>query len=45
MVNGWKGEVLKTKVDPFAKCDERVVAKSVLFTKCGKWVNSRCTKI
>ena len=29
MVNGSKGEVLKSKVDPCAKCGKRVMANSV----------------
>ena len=45
MVNGSKGEVLKSKVDPCAKCDKRVMANSVMCTKCGKWVHGRCVKM
>ena len=45
MVSGSKGEVLKSKVDPYAKCAKRVMANSVMCTKCGKWVHGRCTKM
>ena len=40
MVNGSKGEVLKSKADPCAKCGKRVMC-----TKCGKWVHGRCAKM
>ena len=33
-VNASKGEVLQSKVDPCAKCGKRVMANSVMFTKC-----------
>ena len=39
MVNGLKGEVLKSKVDPCAKCGKRVMANLVMWTKCCKWVH------
>ena len=42
MVSGSKGEVLKSKVDPCAKC---VTANSMTCTKCGKWVHGRCGKM
>ena len=45
MVSGSKGEVFKSKVDPCAKCGKRVIANSVLCTKCGKWVHGRCAKM
>ena len=45
MVSGSKGEVLKSKVDPCAKCGKRVMANSVMCTKCGKWVRGRCAKM
>ena len=35
MVSGLKGKVLKSKVDPCAKCGKRVMANLVLCTKCG----------
>ena len=37
MVSSSKGEVIKSKVDPRAKCGKRVMANSVMCTKCGKW--------
>ena len=45
MVSGSKGEVLKSKVDPCAKCGKRVMANSVMSRKCGKWVHGRCAKM
>ena len=45
MVSGLKDEVLKSKVDPCAKCGKRVVANSVMCTKCCKWVHGRCAKM
>ena len=41
MTSGSKGEVLKSKVDPCAKCGKRVMVNSVMCTKCGKWVHDR----
>ena len=45
MVSGSKGEVLKSKVDPCAKCDKRVMANSVMCTKYCKWVHDRYVKM
>ena len=45
MVSGLKGEVLKSKVDPRAKCGKMVMANLVMCTKCGKWVHGRCAKM
>ena len=45
MVSGSKREVLKSKVDLWAKCGKRVMANSVMCTKCGKWVHGRCAKM
>ena len=45
MVSGSKGEVLKSKVDPCAKCSKRAMANSVMCTKCGKWAHGRCAKM
>ena len=45
MMSGSKGEVLKGKVDPCVKCGKRVMANSVMCTKCGKWVHGRCAKM
>ena len=36
-VSGLKSEVLKSKVDSCAKSGKRVMANSVICTKCGKW--------
>ena len=35
MVSGSKGEVFKSTVDPCAKCGKRVMANSMMCTKCG----------
>ena len=45
MMNGSKGEVLKSKVDRCVKCGKRAMANSVTCTKCGKWVHGRCAKM
>ena len=45
MVSDLKGEVLKSKVNPCAKCAKRVMANSVMCTKCGKWVHGRFAKM
>ena len=45
MVSCLKDEVLKSKVDPCAKCGKRVMENSVMCTKCGKWVHGRSAKI
>ena len=45
MVNGSKGEVFKSIVDPCAKCSKRVMANSVMCTKCGKWIHGKCAKM
>ena len=45
MVSGLKGEVFKSKVDPCSKCCKRVMANSMLCTKCGKWLHGRCAKM
>ena len=45
MVSASKGEILKSKVDPCAKCDKSVMTNSVMCTKCGKWVHGRCAKM
>ena len=36
IMSGSKGEVLKSKVDPCAKCCKRVMVNSMMRTKCGK---------
>ena len=45
MVSWSKGKVLKSKVDPCAKCGKRVMANLMMCTKCGEWVHGRCAKI
>ena len=45
MVNHLQGEVLKSKVDPCAKCSKRVMANLMMCTNFGKWVHGSCAKI
>ena len=45
MVSGSKGEDLKSKVDPCAKCGKRMMANSMMCTKCGTWVHGRYAKM
>ena len=45
IVSGSKGKVLKSKVDPCAKCSKRVMKTSVIVTKCDTWVHGRCAKM
>ena len=45
IVSGLKGEILKSKADPCAKCGKKAMENSVMCTKCGKWVHGRCVKI
>ena len=45
MVSGLKGEVLMIVVDPCAKSGKRMMANSVMCTKCGKWVHGRRPKM
>ena len=45
MVSGSEGELFKSKIDPCGVCGRRVMANSVLCTKCGNWVHGKCAKI
>ena len=45
MMSDLKGKALKSKVNPCAKCGKRVMENSVMLTKYGKWVQSRCAKM
>ena len=45
MESGSEGELFKNKIDPCGVCGRRVMANSVLCTKCGNWVHGRCAKI
>ena len=45
MASGSEGELFKSKIDPCEVCRRRVMANSVLCTKCGNWVHGRCTKM
>ena len=45
MVSGSEGELFKSKIDPCGVCGRKVMANSVLCTKCGTWVHGKCAKI
>ena len=45
MVSRSEGELFKSKIDPCGVCGRRVMANSVLCTKCGNWVHGKCAKI
>ena len=45
MVSGSEGELYKSKIDSCGVCGRRIMANSVLCTKCGSWVHGRCAKI
>ena len=45
MVSGSEGELYKSKIDPCGVCGRRVMANSVLCTKCENWVHGKCAKI
>ena len=38
-------ELFKSKIDPCGVCGRRVMANSVLCTKCGNWLHGKCAKI
>ena len=41
MASGSKGEVLKSKVDPCAKCGKRVMENLAMCTKCGRFAKMK----
>ena len=45
MVSESEGELFKSKIDPFEVCGRRVMANSVLCTKCGNWVHGKYANI
>ena len=45
MVSGSGGNLFKSKIDPCGVCGRRVMANSVLCTKCGNWVYRKYAKI
>ena len=45
MVSRSEGKLSKSKIDPCGVCGRRVMANSVLCTKCGNWVHCKCAKI
>ena len=45
IVSESEGKLFKSKIDPCEVCGRRVMANSVLCTKCENWVHGRCTKI
>ena len=44
MVNRSEGKLYKSKIDPCGVCVRRVMANSVLGTKCGSWVMANVQK-
>ena len=45
MVSESEGKLFKSKIDSCGVCERRVMANSVLCTKCGNWVHGKCAKI
>ena len=45
MVSGSEGELFKSKIDSCGVCGRKVMADSLLCTKCGNWVHGKCAKI
>ena len=45
IVSGLEGKLFKSKIDPCGVCGKRVMANSMLCTKCRYWVHGRCAKI
>jgi len=45
MMASRSGEMTVSKIDPCGICGKKVMADSILFTNCQKWVHERCTKI
>ena len=45
VVSGAESEVSVSKIDPCSICGKRVVTRSVLCVKCGKWIHGRCAKV
>ena len=45
VVSRAEGEVFVSKVDPCGICGKRVMANSVLWVKCEKWLHGRCAKV
>ena len=45
MVCGSEGEKTKSKIDPCGVCGKRVMANSVMCTKCNEWIHGRCAKL
>ena len=41
MVSGSERDLFKSKIDPCGVCGRRVMANSVLCTKCGNWVHGK----
>ena len=37
-----KDDLSKNKADPFGVCRLRVMANSVLYVQCGRWIHGRC---
>ena len=45
MVSDFKGEIFESKVGPYAACNKKVMANSLLCRTCYKLVDGRCAKM
>ena len=45
MVSGSEGKLFNSKIDLWGVCGRKVMANSVLCTKCGNWVHGKCAKL
>jgi len=45
MVSGSEGEKLNSKIDPCGICGKKIMANSLLCTKCGNWIHGSCTRM
>ena len=45
IAKGSEGELFKNKIDSCGVCGRRVMANSILCSKCGNEVHGRCAKI
>ena len=45
LISGVVLEIQKSKVDPCKVCCKRVMANSLICSKCNSWIHARCVKI
>ena len=45
MVSESEGQIFKSKIDSCGVCGRRIMANSMLCTKCKNWVHGKCAKI